>query len=128
MYQRVLRVLEAFREVGLPLDGRTVGEGPSIFLTAAREAGSVEASLCVRGDRYVVDFRLNVKPVTEEELAHTSQSGINPTSMKAFNALFDLMRLRDKMPTFAADESQEVVVALESVFGLSPVKYPAAGL
>lgn len=120
VYRRVLQVMEAFRTIGTPLDGRLVGAGDCILVAGTREAGEINASLHLQGDRYAVTFHLQIKSVTDEELAHREATGVDPTNLKAFNALFDLMRLRQQAPTFSPDESGEVLTAIESIFGCSP--------
>jgi hypothetical protein len=118
VYHRVLQVIEAFHTIGSPLDGRSIGAGYRVTVMSARPSGSIHATFQVQNDgRYAVDFRLEVIPPTDEERSEISYTCVSATNIRAFEALFDLMAIRSRVPTFEPDEVGQVQMAFDSIFG-----------
>jgi len=118
VYHRVLQVMDAFRTIGEPLDGRLMGAGYRVSVTSARLSGSIRATFQLQGDgRYAVEFHIEVIPPTDAERREIGYTCVSSTNLRAFESFYDLMMVRSQVPTFEPDEVAQVHVALDSIFG-----------
>jgi hypothetical protein len=121
-YQRLVQSLEGLRRLGFPI--QDLGYGPcgrTILVRGTYEAleviGTFEVRFHCPRDRYGVELQLNVGAPTEHERERISTEIRHETNLQTFSTLFNLLRVRSDFHTFEPTETEQVLTALDAVFG-----------
>lgn len=121
-YQRLVQSLEGMRRLGLPIQDLGYGAtGRAILVQGTYQAleviGTFEVRFHCPVDRYGVELQLNVGAPTEHEREMICTEIRHETNLQTFSTLFELLRVRSDFHTFDPAETEQVLTALDAIFG-----------
>jgi hypothetical protein len=116
-YERVVTTVGAMQRLGQVQDLGYGDCGRTLVVRGTHEAGTFEARLSCPQDRYCFTVQLTVQAPTDEERLLIGETATNAANLQSFAALFDLLACRTAAATFAPQETDAVMTALDCCFG-----------